>query len=146
MSKLSTENKKEIHSLRTSGKTYKYLSEKFNVSIPAIYHVINPSKRKATSSRMVAKSINKSRKIVLELLGGKCKKCGFSDIRALQLDHINGGGNKEYKKLGNYAVYRRIIKNFSFEKLHYQILCANCNWIKRYENKEIRNGNFHFSY
>lgn len=72
---------------------------------------------------------------VLQALGGKCASCGISDERVLQIDHVNGGGNKEYKREGNhdYSYYRRILeKNCE----GYQLLCANCNWIKRYENGE----------
>jgi len=32
---------------------------------------------------------------IIDLLGGKCVVCGFSDWRALQVDHIKGGGYKE---------------------------------------------------
>ena len=35
------------------------------------------------------------RKEMIKLLGNTCIKCGFSDIRALQVDHINGGGSNE---------------------------------------------------
>ena len=81
----------------------------------------------------------------IEILGGKCSKCGFSDIRALQIDHVNGGGQKEIKKIGSYKMYQNIIENEDVRK-NYQILCANCNWIKRYENKENRNGVRNFDY
>src|SRR5437879_1880268 len=38
---------------------------------------------------------------VLEQYGKKCAKCGFnSDLRILQLDHINGGGNQERRAIG----------------------------------------------
>lgn len=76
------------------------------------------------------------RKEALEILGSKCCKCGFSDIRALQIDHINGGGNRERKEKGDYAMYKGVILNP--EK--YQLLCANCNWIKRHENHENGTG------
>ena len=73
----------------------------------------------------------KKRIELLGFLGGKCIKCGFSDWRALQIDHINGNGAKD--KIRNYTKdYNRIKENP--EK--YQLLCANCNWIKRYENHE----------
>jgi len=67
--------------------------------------------------------------------GNCCKKCGFVDRRALQLDHVFGGGTKERKEKqwSNASVYRDALNHP--EK--YQILCANCNAIKRYENKEI---------
>ena len=71
----------------------------------------------------------------LKFLGGKCVKCGFSDVRALQIDHVHGGGTKDFKKFGGmYGVY----KNVLLEPEKYQLLCANCNWIKRFENKEVK--------
>src|SRR5438445_10103504 len=46
---------------------------------------------------------------VFELLGDKCVRCGFADRRALQFDHISGGGNRERMSRGgsNAAVYRQ---------------------------------------
>ncbi len=76
----------------------------------------------------------KMRKNVLDFLGGKCIACGFSDYRALQIDHINGGGCREIRSFGRrLEEYYEHIKNNS---LKYQLLCANCNWIKRYEKDE----------
>ena len=76
------------------------------------------------------------RMAVLALLGGKCVRCGFEDWRALQVDHLCGGGRKEERALGgHFKVYKKILSMGNPEK-EYQILCANCNWIKRYENKE----------
>lgn len=64
----------------------------------------------------------------------KCK-CGYTDIRALTIDHINGGGRQERKRIGSNSVfYNYLIKNNFPEG--YQILCANCNTIKRIENNE----------
>lgn len=77
------------------------------------------------------KTNNKRRLETLLLAGGiKCKKCGFDDRRALQIDHINGGGSKN--RLTQVGL-RGDVKKYP-EK--YQVLCANCNWIKRCENKE----------
>jgi len=72
------------------------------------------------------------RREVLEFFGGVCVECGFSDFRALQLDHINGGGTAERNSLPFEGVFKRALK-FPDE---YQLLCANCNWIKRYVNSE----------
>ena len=77
------------------------------------------------------KTNHKRRLETLILAGGiKCVKCGFSDWRALQVDHINGGGSKN--RLDSLKLKVDIKKS----PQKYQILCANCNWIKRYENKE----------
>lgn len=77
------------------------------------------------------------RKSAIEILGGKCVICGFNDYRALQIDHINGGGSKERKERlykGNF--HQNVINSFINKENKYQLLCANCNWIKRYVNKE----------
>jgi len=71
---------------------------------------------------------------VLEFLGGQCVVCGFSDTRALQIDHINGGGNKERRESPSCFSYWKKIMSTPSGK--YQLLCANCNWIKRASNEE----------
>jgi predicted nucleic-acid-binding Zn-ribbon protein len=72
---------------------------------------------------------------VLDRLGPSCKHCGFSDVRALQIDHIHGGGIKDIRSSSNIQRYTRILK-MPEPNTFYQILCANCNWIKRHENNE----------
>jgi hypothetical protein len=84
-------------------------------------------------------SLRRQRAKVLKLLGRRCAYCGFSDPRALQIDHILGGGAKERRALnlgkwgGGSGLWRLILKMSKEDRaLKYQILCANCNWIKRY--------------
>jgi hypothetical protein len=77
---------------------------------------------------------DKIRDLIHERLGKKCKRCGFADKRALQIDHIFGGGSKELREIGNtYTYYLRlsVLPNL-LER--YQLLCANCNWIKKSED------------
>lgn len=76
------------------------------------------------------------RNMALLTLGNKCCKCGYSDKRALQIDHILGNGGKERREL-NYNQFK-IYKKISSGSNEYQLLCANCNWIKRYENNELK--------
>lgn len=67
-----------------------------------------------------------------------CAVCGFSDTRALSIDHINGGGG-EHRRLTTKAgidFYQWLIKN-NYPP-GYQVLCLNCNWIKRMTNNENR--------
>lgn len=75
---------------------------------------------------------------VINSFGGKCVHCGFSDMRALQIDHINGGGCKEKRgwKSSDKLYYTYLLESFLNGENKYQLLCANCNWIKRYENNE----------
>ena len=74
------------------------------------------------------------RQEVLALYGGKCMRCGFADSRALQVDHVNGGGHKEHRSHGAMGVYKRAILLIGTGE--YQLLCANCNWIKVHEQEE----------
>lgn len=79
------------------------------------------------------------RNAIFELLGASCRQCGFSDRRALQIDHVNGGGSAERlrtKKTG-WSGYKFILEKIMTGSTDYQILCANCNWIKRCVNNEI---------
>lgn len=72
----------------------------------------------------------------LERLGNQCVHCGFSDSRALQIDHKHGNGKKERVQLkqNRIAFYKQVALHPEL----YQILCANCNWIKRAENHEYK--------
>lgn len=81
--------------------------------------------------------VKKRRSLVIEGLGKICFKCGFSDPKALHIDHINGGGHKERQSLrGRYYSYLLQLPH-EILKANYQILCASCNWIKRYEEGEV---------
>lgn len=68
--------------------------------------------------------------------GGGCRRCGFGDIRALSIDHINGGGNRHRKEIGRGNSFWRWLKKNNYPS-GFQILCMNCQFIKRYENKEL---------
>ena len=76
------------------------------------------------------------RKDALLKLGGVCIVCGFNDPRALQIDHVNGGGTAERLATGRC---QNTIHKFVLEDTvgKYQLLCANCNWIKRHTNGEF---------
>jgi len=79
------------------------------------------------------------KKVLCFYSGGelKCKDCGISDIRVLCLDHINGDGYIHRKIVGGSVnVYVDLIaRNFPEG---FQVLCQNCNLIKKAENNENR--------
>lgn len=61
------------------------------------------------------------------------------DERVLQIDHVNGGGSGRARRLtGTTTRYKEVITNAPSGR--FQLLCANCNWIKRFERKEVRGG------
>lgn len=74
----------------------------------------------------------------LERYGKCCKRCGFSEPRALQIDHIENNGSKERRDLGgqNFSGWRfyEVLKKRGWPD-GYQTLCANCNLIKHCEEK-----------
>jgi hypothetical protein len=74
------------------------------------------------------------RMAVIAFFGSKCATCGFDDVRALQIDHVFGGGCKERaERTEQSKYYIQVMKDTSGK---YQLLCANCNWLKRFENNE----------
>lgn len=73
---------------------------------------------------------------VFTKLGDKCIECGFADKRALHIDHINNDGYEHRKKNTSATQRLRDVINDKDEK--YQILCANCNFIKKHETNEVK--------
>lgn len=63
-----------------------------------------------------------------------CVRCGFRDIRALSIDHIDGGGNQHRKKIGIGAglSFYKWLKDAGYPG-GYQTLCMNCQIIKKCE-------------
>lgn len=67
-----------------------------------------------------------------------CNKCGYTDIRALCLDHVNSDGNLHRKKGGKKGInlYKELYKHDFITEYEFQVLCSNCNMIKFFENNE----------
>lgn len=62
-----------------------------------------------------------------------CAYCGFSDVRALSIDHLDGGGSKERRiHRGNFYGYL-VAHDYPDG---FQVLCMNCQFIKKLENHE----------
>lgn len=82
------------------------------------------------------------KRLILTHYGGgncRCVQCGFSDIRALSIDHLNGDGYGHRKRVGNgIHLYNWLIKN-KFPS-GFQTLCMNCQFIKRAMERECTGG------
>ena len=89
------------------------------------------------------------RDALITVLGGKCScehtdcwhngSCKVADRRCLQIDHINGDGNVDRRRFATgEAMFRHYLENLSSEECRVQVLCANCNWMKRLWNEELR--------
>lgn len=75
--------------------------------------------------------------------GIKCCKCGFDDIRALTIDHIDNNGADERRKLFGHRMYAgttfyRWLRKNGYPNNGYQVLCFNCNWIKKTEHQRCQ--------
>lgn len=55
--------------------------------------------------------------------------------RALQIDHVNGGGLHDPHKKTGEKYFAHVVA--SARSGIYDCLCASCNWIKRHENNEV---------
>ena len=79
--------------------------------------------------RRVTLRAREDRLEILAKLGGKCVRCGFSDERALDIDHVDRSRKLRMK---SYPLQRRVSdwkKNID----SIQVLCANCHRIDTHE-------------
>jgi hypothetical protein len=98
------------------------------------YKSLNPELRKSQAQ----KYNHRLRNELIDFFGSQCMKCGYNDRRALQLDHINGGGGNSRKEHKETLRKQYVLMKNDPETMKkvYQLLCANCNCIKRVENYE----------
>lgn len=72
--------------------------------------------------------------ILLHYGNGKlaCVNCGYNNLKALSVDHIEGQGKAHRDKLGyNHGIgFYLWLKREGFPE-GYQTLCMNCQWEKR---------------
>ncbi len=79
------------------------------------------------------------RKELLDHMGGCCVKCGYSDYRALHVDHVNGDGH-EQRRDGRRNIALRPDRFKLFSDGATQLLCASCN-----VRKKITRGEFNLA-
>lgn len=106
------------------------------------YYFLNNDKRKQYDKNYMLKL---RLKCLSMISNGKieCSNCGCKDIRILQINHINGGGSKEYAKFKQpKRFYKAIIRNErNIDDLN--ILCWVCN--QAYYVKKKFNINFNIN-
>ena len=71
-------------------------------------------------------------------LGGKCSRCGISELRVLQFHHIDST-QKDAKTRHQCSFYQRL-KCLRQEASNLELLCANCHAIETHENHWKTNG------
>ncbi len=78
-------------------------------------------------------------KLLLLLGGCECRSCHYdTNVYALQIDHIDGNGREDERRLGrSHAMYRYYLLHPEEALSKLQVLCANCNYIKRYHTDVV---------
>lgn len=70
---------------------------------------------------------------LIAALGGQCAECGFSDHRALDIDHIDPT-KKLRPKDGHYTWGRRFA-DWKANKENIRLLCANCHRLHTWKSR-----------
>jgi len=95
-------------------------------------------------ARVYDRRVNKELKMeTLNAYGGaKCAICGYDkDYRALDIDHIEGSGNRDRAKRGingGVKFYKVLRKNGFPDKDKYRVLCRNCNWLEYLNKRQLK--------
>jgi 5-methylcytosine-specific restriction endonuclease McrA len=100
----------------------------------------DPIKQREFQRNWQAKQRAKYKEIVLDIFGRACITCGFTNVLALQLDHIIPLKRPDYSTRGSdtgTGLWRKVATG-TIPKKDIQLLCANCHSIKTY------NDNHHF--
>lgn len=95
--------------------------------------------------------LTEQREVLVAALGRVCScrgedcwhddPCRVTDPRCLQLDHVNGDGFADRRRLGGQGgVIAYYFSHLTEARATLQVLCANCNWVKRVRDGEVRNG------
>lgn len=96
----------------------------------------------------VKKHYWKRKHLVFDKFGNKCANpaCqwlnsdgtrGCTDMRCLQIDHVNDDGYVDQENRKPITFLRLVLEDTLGR---YQLLCANCNWIKRGIKNGYNNG------
>jgi len=96
-----------------------------------------PEQVDAYNKKTVAWKAGVKREVLEHYSNGEqaaCAVCGYNDIRALSIDHVNGGGRQHRESINGYHIYPWLRKNDYPEG--FQVLCMNCQFVKKAEQTE----------
>lgn len=90
------------------------------------------------------KSWRKIKRAIYDLLGNRCANPFniehgdfLTELRCLQIDHVHGDGRAQRLGKNPYKYLKQILDELTYGSTDYQLLCANCNWIKAIEHKKL---------
>lgn len=76
-------------------------------------------------------TIERAKELVYSYYGKLCNCCGETEVKFLEIDHVDNNGAEHRQMLGKLSIYVWIVNN-NFPA-NFQILCANCN-VGKYRN------------
>ena len=144
----------QIFELHSAGNRPRSIAARLGISQRAVRCHLDPQLRETYKARYSAHKgeykeyyKRRSEKIKLEVLEhyGKgqvaCVRCGETRYPCLSIDHIDGRGREHKDSIGRRGngFYRWLVDQ-GFP-LGYQTLCMNCQFLKKWENREWRGGN-----
>lgn len=153
--KVTPEVQDEIRRLRALGVSYYKITKRLGVSSSTVSRCAVPGARERNM-----KAIQKYREAhpglhndnqlkynlevrtnVITLLGSKCSNCGETDVRILEVNHIDGGGREDRRGYKNYQAFYAAILSKKKNVGNLDLLCANCNVLYEYQRgKRGKNG------
>ena len=96
------------------------------------YHLKYYKQNRERCIARVKECRDRVRTLIRERYGSECLQCGYStDTRALHIDHVVGGGEQERRVINGYPFWLKVSEAVTTGL--YQVLCANCNAIKKQE-------------
>jgi RNase P subunit RPR2 len=113
---------------------------RYNCEVQARWRAKHPEEWRRRMLISMKKYRQKLRKQVFSILGERCNMCGFFHPFAMQIDHIRGHGAQDRRRRTPDDISRFIVSNPEEAKKEFQLLCANCNQIKRLSTKQERGG------
>ena len=103
------------------------------------YHTNYRAEHKSQYSKYHKDQLHQLKTLVITYYGNgecKCVKCGFTDLRALTIDHIDGHGNQHRKENHTHTglhFYKWLINNNY--PTGFRTLCCNCQSIVEHERR-----------
>lgn len=91
----------------------------------------------APDAKNSRRSIEKTKRSVMSILGGKCAMCDKSDLSILTVHHVAHDGAAHRKSISNgqrgVAFYRALLSSNNFDGL--QCLCFSCNFAIEWDRR-----------
>jgi len=79
------------------------------------------------------RSFSEERRKAIRGFGGKCSRCGFSNIDALELHHVDRSRKIRFKSPHRHNISFRM-RDFRKNPDNFEVLCANCHRIETHSS------------